>query len=554
MESSGQKSPISRRTLIAGAGATAAAAVVVAACGDDDDNDSTSGGTEPPGGTDAPDATTGDTTGGAPSDVKTGGTLRVGMVGSTNDIIDGQYIVTKTDQCRLVLGWEPLVHYDADFQLSYEHALATGIDAEAPDHYIVHLREGVTFHDGKPMTSADVIYSFSRRLDEASDVYAPGLAAYLALDGVTAVDDLTVDIKLLQPAVTFLNTLAEYTQTVVPEGYTRESDPQIGTGPFILDSFTPGAESVHKRNPNYWGGSDIPYLDEVQVIDFADSTAMINALKAGEVDCIAEVPYASADAVKGDGVELLVSEGGSWLVITMAIDQAPMDDVRVRQAMRLICDRDEMVNRVIAGYGTVANDLYGKLDACYSSNGLEQRVQDLEQAKALLEEAGQAGMTIDLFAPDDTAGLPELIAVFAEQAEGAGITVNAEVLDGGTYWGDEYCKRTFATSFWNFRPYLPQAAAGALATATYPETHWPPEGSDFQANYDAALAEVDEEARCEIIHKMMKEEWETGGNIIPFYNNLVDAYGDYVKGLEPRKNVLNLDHYGRGMKRVWLDV
>ncbi len=170
---------------------------------------------------------------------------------------------------------------------------------------------------------------------------------------------------------------------------------------------------------------------------------------------------------------------------------------------------------------------------------------------ALLAEAGQEGLTIDLFAPDDTAGLPELIAVFADQAKAAGVTVNAQVLDGGTYWGDEYTKRTFATSFWGTRPYLNQVAAGSLKASTYPETHWPPADSNFAELYDQALAEPDDAARCEIIHDMQMEEYENGGNLIPFFNNLIDATAANVQGFVARPNVLNLDHYGRGFKNIW---
>jgi len=546
---------LSRRHVLIG-GAALGAGAVLAACGDDDGGSTattTGGGTETTAGG-STETTTGGTTEttAAAGDVKRGGTLRVGLVGSTNDIIDGQYIVTKADQARLVLGWEGLVHYDSDFNLSYEHALAESIDAVAPDHYIVHLKSGITWHDGKPLTADDVVYSFQRRLNPESDVKLGSLVALLDNDGVTKVDDLTVDIKLLQGAVTFLNVLAEYTLTVVPVGYTRDGE-QIGTGPFKLKSFTPGSESVHVRNENYWGGADIPYLDEVQIIDFADATAMINALKSGDVDVIADVPFALADSLAGNGISILESEAGNWLTITMAIDQAPMDNPKVRQAMRLICDRQEMVNRVLAGHGSVGNDLYGRLDGCYNTE-IPQRVQDLDQAKTLLEEAGMAGMSIDLFAPDDTAGLPELIAVFAEQAKGAGITVNAQVLDGGTYWGEEYTKRTFATSFWGTRPYLVQVAAGSLKDATYPETHWPPADSDFTDKYNEALQTVDTDARCAIIHEMQQEEWDNGGFIIPFFNNLLDGVSDYVKGFEARKNLLNLDHFGRGMKRIWLDV
>ena len=147
-----------------------------------------------------------------------------------------------------------------------------------------------------------------------------------------------------------------------------------------------------------------------------------------------DLPFAQATAVKANSdLTLLISEAGSWLPITMAVDQKPFDDPKVRQAMRLIPDRDQMVQQVLSGFGSVGNDMYGKLDGSYPKD-FPQRTQDLEKAKALLKEAGQENLTIDLFAPDDTAGLPEMSNAFAEMAKGAGVTVNVKVLDGGTYW------------------------------------------------------------------------------------------------------------------------
>jgi peptide/nickel transport system substrate-binding protein len=480
----------------------------------------------------------------------TGGTLRVGLVGSTNDIIDGQYIVAKADQARLVAGWETLVGYDEDFNLSYEHALAEEIEAVAADHYIIHLKEGIEFHNGQPVTADDVIYSFQRRLDPDLAL-APALIELLDPSGVTKVDDRTVDVQLTQGAVVFLNSLAEYTATVVPVGYTREDPEQVGTGPFVLESFTPGAESVHTKNPNYWDAGK-PYLDEVQIVDFADAAALVNALSSGQVDAIVDVPFAQVATVASDSnLVVLESEAGSWLPITMAIDQEPFTDPRVRQAMRLIVDREEMVQRVLSGHGRVANDMYGVFDPCYPAD-FPQREQDIEQARQLLQEAGQEGLTIELFAPDDTAGLPELAAAFADQAAEAGVTVTVRVIDGGTYWGEEYTHRTFATSFWGTRPYLNQVQQGSLPTATYPETHWPPAGSNFEELYRQALVETDDDARCEIIRQMQQQEYDEGGNIIAIFNNLVDAHSAQAQGFVPRPNVLNLDHFGRGFKNIWL--
>jgi peptide/nickel transport system substrate-binding protein len=550
----GWRRSISRRELLVGGTSAAALAALLAACG------SSGGGTSGAG------ATAGATTGGsaAPSGggaatttaaaaagtPKSGGTLRVGVVGSTNDIIDGQHIVAKADQARLVAGWEPLVSYDKDFKIVYANALAEEIEAKAADLYVIRLKQGIQFHNGKPVTADDVVYSFQRLIDPKLAL-APSVAAVLPASGLTKVDDRTVQVQLNQKAVTFLNVLAEYANTVVPVGYKREDPVQIGTGPYKLKSFTPGAESVHEKFADYWD-SGKPYLDQVQIVDFADAAALVNALSSGEVDAAVDIPFAQVATVKANpDLEILESEAGSWLPITMAVDQAPFTDARVRQAMRLIVDRDQMVQRVLSGHGRVANDMYGVFDPSYPKD-FPQRKQDIAQAKQLLKAAGQENLKIDLFAPNDTAGLPELAAAFAEQAKAAGVTVNVKVLDGGTYWGDQYTKRTFATSFWGTRPYLVQVAQGSLKTATFPETHWPPAGSDFQQLYQQALAETDETKRDAIIRKMQQEEYDGGGNIISVFNNLLDAHTKNVKGLAAEPNVLNLDHFGRGYKNIWL--
>lgn len=555
-------SHLTRRQVVMG-GSAAALAAGLAACGSDEKSTTTtsggatetsaatSGSTADTGGTAAPQPTLGSTVSTeAAGDIKTGGTLKLGIVGGTNDIIDGQYIVAKPDQARLLAGWETLVTYDEKFQVSFADGLAESIEAPSADKYIIKLRDGVEFHNGKTMGADDLVYSMMRLIDKDLGL-APQFQVLLEPSGIKKLDDLSVEITLTQPSVSFLDGLAGYVVTVVPDGYTREDAEQVGTGPFKLVSFTPGSESKHVKFENYRQEGK-PYLDGVDIIDFADAAALVNALLAGQVDAIVDLPFAQVSTVQADSkFKILESQAGSFLPITMAVDQAPFDDVRVRQAMRLIVDREEMVERVLSGYGRVANDLYSPFDACYASD-LPQRTQDIEKAKALLEEAGQAGLEIDLFAPNDTAGLADMAAVFADQAKAAGVTVNVQVL-GSEYWGDEYCKRTFATSFWGTRPYLNQVAAGNLKDATYPETHWPPEGSDFAEKYDEALATVDQDARCAITHAMQEEEYNDGGNIIAFFNSLLDAHSESVKGLVARPNVLNFDHFGRGFKEIWLD-
>lgn len=485
-----------------------------------------------------------------PDDRITGGLLRVGMVGGSNDLVDGQYITAKTDIARLVAGWESLATYDDRFAVSFEDGLAETVESSSPDTYVIRIRDGIEFHNGKTLGADDVVYSFRRAIDPELGIQ-PALASLLDPGGIVKIDRRTVRIELRQPAVTFLDLLALYAFGMVPDGYTREDPEQVGTGPFRLTSFTPGVESRHVRHPNYWQ-SGKPYLDEVHIIDFADPTALVNALLAGQVDCICDVPFGQAAMVaERDGLAVLESRGGTWLPLTMAVDQPPFDDVRVRQAFRLMVDRGEMVERVLSGHGRVANDMYAPLDPCYPAD-LPQRVQDIEQAKRLLADAGQSALEIDLYAPNDISGLAEMAMVFADHARRADVTVNVHVLPGGEYWGEQYTKRTFATGFWGTRAYLPQVPLSSLHDSVYPETHWPPAGSDFADTYLRALSTIDDEERCSLIRQMQEEEHRDGGNIIAFFSNLVDAHRTSVRGFVGRPNVLNLDHYGHGFKDVWL--
>jgi peptide/nickel transport system substrate-binding protein len=480
-----------------------------------------------------------------------GGTLRVGIVGGTNDIVDGQRIIAKPDIARLVAGWEPLATYDDAFQVTVDGGLAEEVEAKSASLYVIRVRPGVEFHNGKTLGADDVVYSFNRAIDPQLGIN-PALAKLLAPSGISKLDDRTVQIQLERGATTFLDTLALYVFGMVPEGYRADDPEQVGTGPFKLASFTPGSESRHVRHENYWQTGK-PYLDGVEIIDFSDSTALINALLAGQIDCLCDLPFAQVPTIEADGgLRVLESRGGTWLPLTMAVDQPPFDDVRVRQAFRLIVDRQEMVDRVLAGHGRVANDMYAPLDPCYADD-LPQRVQDLDQARALLRAAGHESLQIDLYAPNDVAGLADMAAVFADHAAKAGVQVDVHVLPSGDYWGADYCKRTFATAFWGTRPYLAQVPLSSLHDATFPETHWPPADSTFADRYLQALSTTDGDERCRIVHDMQQEEYDSGGNIIAFFSDLVDAHSAAVHGLVARPNVVNLDQYGRGFKDIWLE-
>ena len=199
------------------------------------------------------------------------------------------------------------------------------------------------------------------------------------------------------------------------------------------------------------------------VIDFPDDTARVNALLGGQIDAMTDVPPAQVAVVNGhSGTKVLESPSAAWTPICMRVDAAPFTDVRVRQAMRLIANRPQMVAQALSGHGKIGNDLYAPFDEAFAKS-LPQRVQDIEKAKSLLKAAGQEGLTVDLQSTNGALGMNEGAQVFAQQAKAAGVTVNVKILDSGAFYGDQYLKWPFSTDFWGSRNYLSQVAAGQPA-------------------------------------------------------------------------------------------
>ena len=479
---------------------------------------------------------------------KRGGNFRLGVTGGgSKDMMDGQNIITKPDQARLVTAFETLLEYDENYNLTQD-GLAESATQDKPDQWTIRLKQGIQWHNGKTLNADDVIYSFKRMLDPNMGLFGNAGLASLDPNGITKMDDRTVRLKLKQPDSTIGDQLGQYYNGMVPAGYNRYPADQVGTGPYKLQSFTPGQQSVHVRNPNYWRSGQ-PYFDQVTVIDFPDPSAQVNALLAGQIDAMTDIPFAQVTVVQAhSGLAVLESPGGGWLPICMAIDLDPFTDVRVRQAMRLIADRQAIVTQVLSGHGRVANDLYSPFDEGFASD-LAQRHQDFAQAKSLLKAAGKENLVVDLHTTDGAAGMVDVANVFAQQAKGAGVTIN--VRNDPNYYGDKYLKLAFSVDFWGTRNYLPQVANGSIPTAPYNETHWPPKGSNYLSLYQQALAEVDKTKRNSLKHQMQQLEYDQGGYIIPFFNNLVDAYSTKVSGFKPSKGTLNLDSFGHGFRSIW---
>jgi peptide/nickel transport system substrate-binding protein len=512
------------RKAVAG-GAALSASGLLAACGGSSSNGGASSS-----GTPAP----------APQKLRTGGALRIGATGGgAKDTIDAHLPTTDPDIMRQWNMYESLAVRTPDFS-KLDMLIAESIEpvGSKPDAWTVRLKDGIEFHNGKTVGADDVIFSLQRITDPKDPKVGNSSISYIDRKNLKKIDERTVRIPLTLTNAAFPDDIGQYFNAIVPTDY----DPKkpVGTGPFKYQSFSPGERSVFVKNPNYWQ-TGRPYADQLIIIDFPDDTARTNALLGGQVEAINNLPAAQLAAVRGNpNLRVLSSPTGAWQPFTMRIDAAPFNDVKVRQAFRLMVDRKQMVEQVLSGQGSVANDLYARYDPMYAGD-LPQRQQDLDQAKSLLQSAGKSGLTVELVTSPVFNGIVEAAQVFAEQAKGAGVKVKVRKVDTGTFYGDNYLKWPFAQDFWASRVYLAQVAQGDLPDSPFNETHWGK--GKFKDLIDQARGTIDDAKRKEILHQAQQMQYDQGGYIIPYFSNIIDAYSAKVSGFVPAKSGFPFGNY-----------
>jgi peptide/nickel transport system substrate-binding protein len=474
-----------------------------------------------------------------------GGSLRVGATsGGSGDTLDAQNPLTTMDFLRTGALFEQLVMMSGTTGRP-ELVLAESIEPNADaTEWTIRVKPDIKFHNGKTLSADDVLFSL-RRIETNK---FPGLSTLGPIDLASAkvMDDRTLRIPFGAPFAIFREGLSDVFATrIVPMGYDPATP--VGTGPFKFGSFTPGQRSSFPRFDEYWQNGQ-PYLDELVIINFADETAQINALQSGQIDLVNQLSSTSVAAVKSAGGKVVVSKTRGFVPLTLRVDTEPFSDVRVRQALRLLVNRDDLNEQVYGGLGQVGNDIFGAIDAAYEGT-VPQRQQDLEQARSLLRSAGHPDLQIELVAAPTGPGAMAIASVFATQAKQAGVSVNIRTEESTQFWSQSYGKAAFAPSFWNTGSYLTMAGNGVADGAPFNEIHQ----SDpaWQSTYAKALATVDANARGELVKELMKFDYEKGGYIIPVYFPGIEGMTSRVGGVG--ENITGIPINGSsGWQNIWL--
>lgn len=285
-----------------------------------------------------------------------------------------------------------LLNFDEGYQTPYP-AIAEDFP-EQPDEltYIFHLREGIHFHDGKEVTSADVKYTYERLLDESYGATF-GQVYRDHIDTVETPDDYTVIFHMKEPWPLFLSFAAgnhpKIENAELAELPEYGKSVWSGTGPFMITEWVEGDHITLERNPNYWnaGEENLPYLDRVIIREIPDAAANYAALQSGEGDIITEPEFKDLPQFEDDeDAQVFVNVSSDSTVVPMNTARPPFDDQRVRLAISKGIDREEIVEALFAGYASPAGDFFPPFHWAHDSSIVME--YDPEGAQALLEEAG----------------------------------------------------------------------------------------------------------------------------------------------------------------------
>ena len=482
----------------------------------------------------------------ARAEPKKGGVFRIGLGhGSTTDSYDPGLWEQLYVQTFAAARVNYLIEIAADGNLVPE--LAESWDSADGMTWVFKIREGISFHSGKPMTP-DVVASLNFHRGEASTS-----AVKPFFDPVTdiKVDGQNVVVTLNAANADFPYLMSDYHLPILPSAEGKiDPNTSDGTGGYIVESYEPGVQATMNRNPNYWK-ADRAHFDQIIMLSILDPAARLNALMTGEVDLIDQVDPASIALLESRGVSKILSvSGNAHYCFPMDVRAAPFGDNNVRLALKYAFDRQELVDKILAGHGSVANDNpIGPANRYYFAE-MEAKTYDPDKAKFYLKEAGMDTLEVTLSAANAAfSGAVDAAVLMSEKAAAAGITINVDRVPDDGYWDNVWMKKPFAASYWGGRPVEDQMFTTAYVSgAEWNESFWSNEA--FDKLLVAARSELDDAKRREMYQEMQRLVSFEGSTIIPMYNNYVMAVANSVGTPEKISANWNLDGF-RCVERWW---
>ena len=388
------------------------------------------------------------------------------------------------------------------------------------------LRQGVLFQSSLALTAEDVVASY-RYVTAEDSKYSEPRQILSSVKDVKADGD-TVVFELSSADSDLPLKLSHHALMVAPADMGKDGwgKPGNGTGPYVLKTFEPGVKISLSKNPHYYRDDD-GFFDAVEIMNVPDTAARISALQAGDVDFISNVEPKLADRIKSTpGVELIEAKGLQHYTMPMNTTMAPYDNVDVRLAVKYAIKREEMLQKILSGYGYIGNDHPIGKNQQFFNTDLPQREYDPEKAKFHLKKAGYDRLPVELFTADAAfAGAIDSALLFAESAAPAGIDVKVTRVPDDGYWADTWRQKPFIFGYWSGRMTADWMFNTAfVSTSTWNEAYWTNER--FDKILAEARGEADTDKRREMYWELQSITRDDGGVPVPLFASHLHAASD----------------------------
>ncbi len=479
---------------------------------------------------------------------KRGGSVRLALLQqSTGDTYDSARFDKGNDYIRGTSVYSYLTRMDEKGEAQPEVAESWEANREAT-RWVFTIRKGITFSDGAPLTTDDIIFSILRHREERVASTARQLIANVTSAKADGPDKIVVE--LAAPDVDFPILIGIFQFALVKNGTYDFSKP-VGTGAFVSKEFQPGIRTVMVRNPNFWKPGR-PYIDQFEMFPIPDSSARANALLSGDVDMILEL--------RGNGIEevarsanaaVFVTPSTRYTAIQAAVDRAPSNNPDIMLGMAYLVDRKRVLETVLRGYGTIANDHpFGPASPYYNA-ALPQRALDLDRAKYHFAKAGIGNTPIEMSISDGVLYSVDIGQLMQREAMRSGLNLQLKREPAESYWTAVAGKRPFFATNFHPRPtYNMLLNLSWKRGAVWNFSHY--ENERLDKLIDMTRAEFDLARRKEQYGEIQSILHNSGAIIIPCFLSYIDGVSKKIRGLTP----LPIGSLGgfNFTDRIWVDA
>ncbi|MFE6160137.1 ABC transporter substrate-binding protein [Streptomyces sp. NPDC056486] len=444
--------------------------------------------------------------------------------GGSQETLDPHVAPNFVDQARAKALYDTLGTYADDMSVRARLAESWESDASGT-RWRIRLR-AAEFHDGKPVTANDVLYSYRRAADPDTGSPSQVLLSSIDFAASKADGERSVVFKLKAPNFEFPSVLAGPGTEIIPDG-TKDFRKPVGSGPFTYVSFTPGGIARYRGWADHWDGA--PHIAGLEIVPANDESARLNALLSGQVHYAADMAGSSVERLKKESsTRLLTAERATAQQLLLRTGREPFDDPRLVRAVQLGIDRAALVRIALAGHGEIGDDLFGMGLRGYPDD-LEPRARDVDEARKLVKEAGADGLHITVETSSVDAAWEPAADLMARQLREVGLKLTANTRASSTYFSEIKTKGVAAfntTSTLPVSDFLQQRVRGGAARN---QTQYA--SKKFDALLERARTTRDEKDRLSLLARAQKIARDESGLLVWAFSDANDAIDESVRGL-----------------------